>query len=291
MKLKFCVLVTCDLIYTDGSKLDDGSVGCAFCIPDLNITKRYKLNSDVSIVSAELYAIYMALSFIVDCPRNIQRVVVITDSKASLQAIKSMSDNRQDLILDINHLSAELLQRGTFLDMLWVPSHSGISGNDMADRAAKQAASGYGQTTLVDVGYTKSECTARLKTAAWKMWKDRFLSEVANRSWPMTEIPTVYHPPPFRSVYHQQLFHRLRCCTPRFHYSKIECPCGQHFSYTHLFSCPSIWANLPKTKGLLTEYGLLPTPSNLLFFHPKIDWSLAKTFILELSESNFAYAY
>nr|KAG5686914.1 hypothetical protein BaRGS_020723 [Batillaria attramentaria] len=53
-------------IYTDGSVLDSGEVGCAFVIPDLGITRRYKLNAGLSIFSAEMYAILMACTFVND---------------------------------------------------------------------------------------------------------------------------------------------------------------------------------------------------------------------------------
>nr|KAG5694683.1 hypothetical protein BaRGS_010009 [Batillaria attramentaria] len=55
-------------IYTDGSVLDSGEVGCAFVIPDLGITRRYKLNAGLSIFSAEMNAILMACTFVNDMP-------------------------------------------------------------------------------------------------------------------------------------------------------------------------------------------------------------------------------
>ena len=45
-------------IYTDGSVLETGEVGCALVIPDLKITRHYKLPAGISIFTAELYAIY-----------------------------------------------------------------------------------------------------------------------------------------------------------------------------------------------------------------------------------------
>nr|KAG5694280.1 hypothetical protein BaRGS_031998 [Batillaria attramentaria] len=47
---------------------DSGEVGCAFVIPDLGITRRYKLNAGLSIFSAEMYAILMACTFVNDMP-------------------------------------------------------------------------------------------------------------------------------------------------------------------------------------------------------------------------------
>ena len=55
-------------IFTDGSVLESGEVGCAFVIPDLKITRRYTLPTGTSIFTAELYAILMVCSTVNDLP-------------------------------------------------------------------------------------------------------------------------------------------------------------------------------------------------------------------------------
>ena len=54
-------------IFTDGSVLESGEVGCAFVIPDLKI-RRYTLPTSTSIFTAELCAILMACSTVNDLP-------------------------------------------------------------------------------------------------------------------------------------------------------------------------------------------------------------------------------
>nr|KAG5699450.1 hypothetical protein BaRGS_016296 [Batillaria attramentaria] len=59
---------------------DSGEVGCAFVIPDLGITRRYKLNAGLSIFSAEMYAILMACTFVNDMPNPPLGVVILWDA-------------------------------------------------------------------------------------------------------------------------------------------------------------------------------------------------------------------
>nr|KAG5691618.1 hypothetical protein BaRGS_023789 [Batillaria attramentaria] len=127
-------------IYTDGSVLDSGEVGCAFVIPDLGITRRYKLNAGLSIFSAEMYAILMACTFVNDMPNPPLGVVILSDSKSSLQALeRGGTRNRSDVQCEILFLAHQIITKGTILALMWLPSHSGIRGNELADRAARDA--------------------------------------------------------------------------------------------------------------------------------------------------------
>ena len=275
-------------IFTDGSKLDDGSVGCSFCIPKLNITKRFKLNSNISIMSAELFAIYMALAFVADCPRIFFKVVIFSDSKSALQAIENLSKNRLDLILEIYHLNSLIYSKGTELDLVWIPSHCNISGNDQADVAAKEAARGNGHVNSYDIGYTRSELCARLKAAAWKTWANRLKSESENRSWPY-HLCTSYDAPMFLDVHLQSLFHRLRVRVPRFHFCQIPCACGSNLSFDHIFQCLQLRLLFVKTCENLRRQKLQFNAHNVSW-PINGSWSVAETFVKELYAVPIAYA-
>ena len=61
--------------------------GCAFVIPELKVSKGFKLQSHMSIFMCELTATFLAWSWIQDFkPLNI---VMFVDSLSALQAIKS----------------------------------------------------------------------------------------------------------------------------------------------------------------------------------------------------------
>ena len=55
-------------VFTDGSVTAGGLVGCAFFIPHLGITKRYRLNTGTSVFTTKMHAILMATSFLADLP-------------------------------------------------------------------------------------------------------------------------------------------------------------------------------------------------------------------------------
>ena len=80
----------CVCVYTDGSVTTEG-VGAAFVVPQLsNLSRKYQL-PHVSIFTAELVAILMALNFFNDLCQPPMAVSVFSDSLSALQAIKRNS--------------------------------------------------------------------------------------------------------------------------------------------------------------------------------------------------------
>ena len=92
-------------IFTDGSVMEDGAAGAAFVIPEFNnLTHSYSLPA-VSVFTAELLAISMALQLTSAIPVTPFAIVICSDSKAALTSIKSGSQNaREDLVREIRQL-------------------------------------------------------------------------------------------------------------------------------------------------------------------------------------------
>ena len=101
-------------IYTDGSVLDDGAAGAAFVVPEFNnMTHSFSLPA-VSVYTAELVAILMALQHISDIHTPPSAIVICSDSKAALSSIGSNSANaREDLVSEIVTTTHQLITRGT----------------------------------------------------------------------------------------------------------------------------------------------------------------------------------
>eukprot|EP00745_Piridium_sociabile_P031070 TRINITY_DN5151_c0_g2_i3.p1 TRINITY_DN5151_c0_g2~~TRINITY_DN5151_c0_g2_i3.p1 ORF type:complete len:130 (-),score=11.12 TRINITY_DN5151_c0_g2_i3:262-651(-) len=77
--------------------------------------------------------------------------------------------NRNNLIQEIYILNHQILTKGTDFTIVWIPSHCGIKGNDMADKAAKSAA--LGETgTPVDVGLSIKEAQSQIKKHMLDTW-------------------------------------------------------------------------------------------------------------------------
>ena len=128
-------------VYTDGSKSESANVtyvGAAFCIPEINISFGCRLQGLHSIAAAELYAIKKALEWISE---NMQptKIVICTDSTAALLSLTAKKPEYLLIISSCLMLIKDLCSKGYTINFQWVPSHSGISGNEAADKGAKAA--------------------------------------------------------------------------------------------------------------------------------------------------------
>jgi len=127
-------------IYTDGSKMEN-AVAASFTIPSLGIDRKFRLCNSSSIYAAELTAIKEAVSWIInsDDGGNCQ-YVVLSDSLSVLTSIKqNYSESRpnlfNELMLLLNRLDVNKIK------IVWIPSHVDLTGNENADRLAKEALS------------------------------------------------------------------------------------------------------------------------------------------------------
>ena len=124
----------CDKVYTDGSKTSSG-VGCAFVSGDT--TRSFTLPTHASVYTAELVAIQKALCFIE--VGDIRRHLILSDSLSCVLSIGAFNPPDQ-LVQDIAQKLSSLQHCGKDITICWIPSHTGVSGNDKADAAAKRAA-------------------------------------------------------------------------------------------------------------------------------------------------------
>ena len=123
------------LTFTDGSKTREG-VGSAFvCGQD---TRSFSVPEHSSVFSSELVAIIKALCFIEVSNEALH--LILTDSLSSLLALRSFYP-MHPLIQDILTRLTSLNQTGKSVQFCWIPSHVGIAGNELADAAARRAAS------------------------------------------------------------------------------------------------------------------------------------------------------
>ena len=94
-----------------------------------------RLHDTASIFTAELYAIKVAL-ILLKTSNNIL-CALYTDSLSAVQAIKYQS--RHKIVGDILQLITQLKRRKIKIIMCWLPGHVNITGNEIADRNAKNA--------------------------------------------------------------------------------------------------------------------------------------------------------
>nr|CAH7763726.1 unnamed protein product [Callosobruchus chinensis] len=155
------------IIYTDGSKMD-GGCGCAIVHNDTSYTWTLPVSS--TIFTAELYAIWHALQYIdIKCMNN---VIVCTDSLSSVDALKQLYP-RDPLIQKIQAKITHLRSQSFKFIFVWVPSHVGITGNELADNAAKLATTQQvDENILVRPDDVKTSFKPRLKIQWQNEWNN-----------------------------------------------------------------------------------------------------------------------
>ena len=120
------------VFYTDGS-VQNTAAGAGVVHGDSAISLR--LNDRASILQAELAAINIALEFAKEC--NMFTALIITDSKSAVSAIDTTTPKDNTALIRNIHTTASHLSSTP--EILWVPAHVGVQGNERADVAAKAA--------------------------------------------------------------------------------------------------------------------------------------------------------
>ena len=155
-------------IYTDGSRLPNlPSVGAATYVPSRNLATAWRLPAETSILTAELFAIREGLKYAVSlaspCP-----IALFTDSLTALQLIHSHRPrSHHDLTFTIHLLLCHLTSAGFTPHLQWVPSHVGIAGNTVADRAAAEA---HSHLNTVDLPTDQTDFLTNLRSTCRGHW-------------------------------------------------------------------------------------------------------------------------
>ena len=120
----------CFHLYTDGSKKDE-CVGAGVWSSECNL--RFRLPNHTSVFIAELFAIDKAIDFALSTTHD--KIVIFSDSNSSLHAIKSLNTRANEIQGNIIRKLENFGPKS--ITLIWVPSHVGIHGNEMADELAQ----------------------------------------------------------------------------------------------------------------------------------------------------------
>lgn len=131
----------CNYIFTDASKVSkSGNVGVGVFHKQYNLIQQIKLPPEATVFTGECFGIFKALEYIKLAKLN--RTVIFTDSKSSLQAIQKYPfklNHYYPILFDIRLKLHECHRLGLSVSLAWIPSHCGIRGNEKADQLAKDA--------------------------------------------------------------------------------------------------------------------------------------------------------
>ena len=119
-------------IYTDGSKSTKGtSFGVVH--EDGSTILQGIVENYCSVFTAESFSILKAAEYTLNNPG---KFIICSDSLSALQAVNNTYNIRDYLVNNIRDI---LIGKNGDVILFWVPGHSGIVGNELADRVAQEA--------------------------------------------------------------------------------------------------------------------------------------------------------
>ena len=149
-------------------------------------------------------------------------------------------DSRPVILETILKLTSTLKDKGTYIQYQWVPSHCGLIGNEISDRAAKAGANKIGPTDI-HFQLFLYDLLKKINHAAWSLWDKDFRETALSRKWNITtcqgssKVTLFSHLEP--TVASQII--RIRAISWKTKFIATRCPCQeQTISFQHcLFGC------------------------------------------------------
>lgn len=160
-------------LYTDGSKGND-YVHAALYDPQKNFSQSFVLHECCSIFTAEAYAVYQALLRVREI-HNCKYFLIVSDSLSMITAISNLTVAYKSnyILYFIKQIIYQHYLERIQIAFLWVPSHRGITGNEMADKTAYEGQNSVDVKITMKIPMTDylQNVNQNINELWYKMWK------------------------------------------------------------------------------------------------------------------------
>lgn len=169
-------------IFTDGSKDPrSGRAGFGVYVMSHQIKQSIRITDCSSVYSSELAAIWWALEWVQENKPISSHIY--SDSAAALQALRGglSGGARPDLVVKILCCLYRVELDGCSVKFSWIPGHSDILGNEMADNLAKESLTRNGIDRYIPLG--KFEYISIFKIIIEQQWQREWEKEKRGRHY------------------------------------------------------------------------------------------------------------
>jgi ribonuclease HI len=172
------------VLWTDGSRLDNGKIGAAVAWQDIFDswhTRELPLGRGKEVFDAELSGACEALR-LAKSLQSTGPVTVFMDSQAAINRLQHAEPGAgQEVVFEAWKAAKALAAEGRELTIRWVPSHQGVPGNEQADQAAKRAAARPPPITEEKISLAH---VSRARTKAKEIGRQKWLKNALKRRAP-----------------------------------------------------------------------------------------------------------
>ena len=167
-------------VYTDESQVDDANTAGAGV--NCKLFSQYATAGvNKSNFAGEIEAISLTLQQLLYRLQAFEKVFILVDSKAALQAVSSNRQPKSKTISDVKRSLKHLQALKKIVLFQWVPSHVGLEGNEIADKLAKKGTTLHTKETPLQADSLKKLLNHKIavkykeeadELTATKKWRD-----------------------------------------------------------------------------------------------------------------------